>query len=102
MMSVLGLSEEAEFTLIVAWGIVLGGILLNLLSCWLCCCCRTFDGMRRVLAGITAFTLIVALIVTAAYTQDLAQWWPAATAPHRLFNGTERAARVLKKLKWPA
>lgn len=98
-MNVLELSEDAQLMLMIVWGIVFVGLLLNLLSCWLCCCCRSFDRLRRVLASVTAFTLIVALGTTAVYTQDLARLWPT-TATHRaLFNHTH-TERVIKTLKW--
>ncbi len=100
MMNLLSVSEDAELVLVVVWGIVVVGLVLNLLSCWICCCCRTFDQPRRVLAGVTAFTLFVALVTTVVYTQDLGQLWSSRTAHRALFVNGERSARVLKTLKW--
>ena len=96
------LSKDTEFALMVVWGIVLAGLVLNFLSCWLCCCCRTFDRLRFVLAAATGITLVVALFMTAFYTQDLPDIWSAATVHRSLFANRTRPTgdQVLKTLKW--
>lgn len=95
--------QHFETILVVAWAVAFVALLLNLLSCWLCCCCRSFDQPRRFLALATVLVIGFALLTTLYYAIDLDQFWPAVSPRRALFN-TERLqnTRVLKKLKWPS
>lgn len=89
---------QFETTLVVVWAVAFVALLLNLVSCWLCCCCRTFDQPRRVLAVATVAVLVFALATTFYYVVDLDQLWPSS--PHRaLFVDVLKSER-LKRLKW--
>lgn len=89
---------QFETTLVVVWAVAFVALLLNLVSCWLCCCCRTFDQPRRVLAIATVAVLVFALITTFYYVVDLDQLWPSSSR-RALFVDVLKSER-LKRLKW--
>jgi hypothetical protein len=91
--------EDTEMILLVIWGILVIMVVLNALGCAFCCCCRTFDSPRRVLAIFTGIVLVVALATTFLLTQNIDGL--VRSSPHRsLFNDPQRGTRALKRLKW--
>lgn len=94
------LFEEYEFTLVVVWVVAFGALLVNLLSCWLCCCCRAMDRPRQVLAAATAAIVAFALLTTAYYLVDVSQYLPLDSAHHRsIFSQVINTTAPLKRLK---
>lgn len=92
------LDWQFETTLVVVWAVAFGALLLNLLSCWVCCCCRTCDQPRRVLGLATVVVLLFALVTTLYYAADLGQLWPSD--PRRALFSATVETHILKRLKW--